>query len=625
MAASSAAKSAEQTEFGLQTKSSLPLVFFNRFSHVNNSLKPIREYRWKYRNGEGMGSSGHLDHVALVKKLADELTISPVLIEILVSRGIDTFEKAHAYFRPSIEDLHDPAMMDGMGIAVARIVRAISNNEKIVVYGDYDVDGTNGASLIWSFLSKTGADVRYFIPDRVREGYGLSNVGIEHAKKYGASLLVAVDCGITAVKQVEYARSLGIDVIICDHHEPGDPLPNAVAVLDPLKPSCRYPYKYLCGCGVGFKLVQGLCEDPAIRSRIGGDGEELLLSYLQFVTLATIADIVPLTNENRTMVKLGLELINTAPLPGIRALIESSGLKLGRVNAGQVVFVLAPRINAVGRLGDAMRAVELLTCDSYEKALTLAQVMEEENRNRRKIDEETFAKAQEYIDQNIDVERNHAIVLHQDDWHPGVIGIVASRVVERYYRPTVLMTTIDGVAKGSARSISGFDIYQALKKCEGSLIQFGGHKYAAGLTVELSRVDEFRQAFYRVANESLPREMLTPVLNIDADIDIAELTPKFVRVLSQFAPFGPDNMRPIFSARSIELSGQPRIVGKNHLRFKVKKNSRIIDAVGFSLGDLLDRTVQGRSGLDLAFSLDENDFEGEMMPQLKIRDIKIVQ
>jgi len=563
--------------------------------------------------------------MAAVKRLADELTISPVLTEILVSRGIDSYEKARSYFRPSIEDLHDPGLMDGMGSAVARIARAVANNEKIAVYGDYDVDGTNGAALIWSFLSKTGADVRYFIPDRVREGYGLSVAGIEQCQKMGASLLVAVDCGITAVSQVVHARTLGIDIIICDHHEPGDPLPNAVAVLDPLKPSCPYPYKYLCGCGVGFKLVQALAEAPTIRSRIGGDGEELLLSYLQYVTLATIADIVPLTNENRTIVKLGLELINTSPLPGIRALIESSGLKPGRVNAGQVVFVLAPRINAVGRLGDAMRAVELLTCDSYEKALTLAQVMEEENRNRRKIDEDTFAKAQAYIDQNIDVEQNHAIVLHQESWHPGVIGIVASRIVERYYRPTVLMTTIDGVAKGSARSISGFDIYKALKKCERSLIQFGGHRYAAGLTVELNKVDEFREAFYRVANETLPKELLTPVLSIDAEIDIAELSPKFVRVLSQFAPFGPDNMRPIFSSRNVELTGQPRIVGKNHLKFKVKKNSRTIDAVGFGLGDLLDRTIQGRSGLDLAFSLDENDFEGEMMPQLKIRDVKIAQ
>ncbi|HEY6950900.1 MAG TPA: single-stranded-DNA-specific exonuclease RecJ [Bacteroidota bacterium] len=587
--------------------------------------KPIREYRWKYRNGESPAADEQLDRAALVKKLSDELTISPILTEILVRRGIDTYEKARAYFRPSTEDLHDPKLMDGVNAAIARIIPAIENKEKIIVYGDYDVDGTNGASLLWSFLKETGANVGYFIPDRVREGYGLSNAGIEQAKRNGATLLIAVDCGITAVKQVEFARSLGIDVIICDHHEPGVPLPNAVAVLDPLKPSCPYPFKYLCGCGVGFKLVQALCEEPFIRARIGGDGEELLLSYLQFVTLATVADIVPLTNENRTIVKLGLELINTAPLPGIRALIESAGLKPGRVNAGQVVFVLAPRINAVGRLGDAMRAVELLTCDSYERALTLAQVMEEENRNRRKIDEETFAKAQEYINQNIDISQNHAIVLHQESWHPGVIGIVASRIVERYYRPTVLMTTIDGVAKGSARSISGFDIYQALKKCEDKLIQFGGHKYAAGLTVELDKVEEFRQAFYRVANETLPAELLIPVINIDADVDIAELTPKFVRVLSQFAPFGPDNMRPVFSARNVELTGQPRIVGRNHLKFKVKKNSRTIDAVGFSLGDLLDRTLQGRAGLDLAFSLDENDFEGEMMPQLKIRDIKIVQ
>ncbi len=586
-------------------------------------MNAIREYRWKYRNGNGADTAAPEDRAALIKKLSDELTVSPVLAGVLVSRGIDTFEKARAFFRPSVEDLHDPKLMEGMSVAIGRIVRALSDKEKIVVYGDYDVDGTNGASLLWDFLNKAGADVRYFIPDRVRDGYGLSNAGIERAKNMGASLLLAVDCGITAVKQVEFARSLGIDVVICDHHEPGDPLPNAVAVLDPLKRNCAYPYKSLCGCGVGFKLVQGLCEEPLIRSRIGGDGEEILLSYLQYVTLATIADIVPLTYENRIIVKLGLELINTTPLPGIRALIESAGLKPGKVNAGQVVFVLAPRINAVGRLGDAMRAVELLTCDSYEKALPLAQVMEEENRNRRKIDEDTFAKAQEYINQNIDVEQNHAIVLHQDTWHPGVIGIVASRIVERYYRPTVLMTTIDGVAKGSARSISGFDIYQALKKCEDKLIQFGGHRYAAGLTVELDRIEDFRQAFYRVANETLPKELLTPVINIDSDIDISELTPKFVRVLSQFAPFGPENMRPVFSTRNVELSGQPRIVGKNHLKFRVKKNSRTIDAVGFNLGDLLDRTVHGRAGLDLAFSLDESDFEGEMMPQLKIRDIKI--
>lgn len=587
-------------------------------------MKPIREYRWKYRNADTSGS-GSPEREGLVKRLSDELTISPILAEILVNRGIDTFEKARSFFRPSMEDLHDPTLMDGMQAAVERIAKAIASNETIVVYGDYDVDGTSGAALLWSFLSKTGVNVRYFIPDRVREGYGLSNAGIEHAKQFGTTLLIAIDCGITALKQVEFSRSLGIEVIICDHHEPGDPLPRAVAVLDALKPLCQYPYKFLSGCGVGFKLVQALSEDSFIRSRLGSDCDSLLLSYLQYVTLATIADIVPLTNENRTMVKLGLELINTTPLPGIRALIETSGLKVGRVNAGQVVFVLAPRINAVGRLGDAMRSVELLTCNSYEKAVTLAQVMEEENRNRRRIDEDTFAKAQEYIEQNLDIEQNHAIVLHQDGWHPGVIGIVASRIVERYYRPAVMMTTIDGVAKGSARSVAGFDIYQALKKCEDKVIQFGGHKYAAGLTVELNKIDEFRAAFYKVANETLPKELLTPEIAIDADLDVAELTPKFVRVLSQFAPFGPDNMRPVFSTRNVEIYGQVRIVGKNHLKFKVKKNSRTIDAIGFNLGDLLERTLQGQAGLHLAFSLDENDYEGTMMPQLKIRDLKIAE
>jgi single-stranded-DNA-specific exonuclease len=584
-------------------------------------LKPIREYRWKYRNQNGNAAMADGEEIA--KRLSDELTISPVLTRILVSRGIDTFEKARSYFRPSMEDLHDPMLMQGMRSAVERIAEAIANQETILVYGDYDVDGTNGAALIWSFLSKTGAKARYFIPDRIREGYGLSQAGIEQARQFGTTLLVAVDCGITAHKPVEFARSVGIDVIICDHHEPGDTLPDALAVLDALKPSCNYPFKFLSGCGVGFKLVQALSENDQIRALLKEDYEELLLAYLQYATLATIADIVPLKGENRTIVKLGMELINTRPLPGIRALIETSGLKPGHISAGQVVFVLAPRINAVGRLGDAMRAVELLTCDSYEKALPLAQVMEEENRNRRKIDEETFTNAQEYIDQNLDVENNHAIVLHQDGWHPGVIGIVASRIVERYYRPTVMLTTLDGVAKGSARSIAGFDIYQALKKCEDKIIQFGGHRYAAGLTVELDKIEEFRKAFYAVANETLTKDLLTPEITIDADLDVADLTPKFVRVLSQFAPFGPENMRPVFSTHGVELFGQPRVVGRNHLKFKVRKNNRTIDAVGFNLGDLLDRTLQGRTGLHLAFSLDENDFEGEMMPQLKIRDLKV--
>ena len=580
-------------------------------------MSPIREYRWTLRRDTNVPP----EITNIVQSLSRELSISPILTEILVSRGIDTFEKARTFFRPSMEDLHDPFIMDHMDVAVKRISQAIVNNEHVVVFGDYDVDGTDSTAMLWKFLKDAGADVSYFIPDRIKDGYGISIGGIDHVHHIGATLLIAVDCGITAVLQVEHARSYGIDVIICDHHEPGNEIPNAAAVLDALKPSCSYPFKYLCGCGVAFKLIQALAATEPIRSTLGEDAPKRVLDYLQYITLATTADIVPLVNENRTMVKLGLELINSIPLPGIRALIETSGLSLGRISSGQIVFVLAPRINAVGRLGDANRAVELLASDSYDHAVQIARIMENENFQRRKIDEETFLQAQEIVEKFLEADNESAIVLHQEAWHPGVIGIVASRLVERYYRPTIMMTTVDGVAKGSARSISGFNIHEALKRCENTLIQFGGHKYAAGLTVELDRVDEFRDAFKQVAAELLTEELLTPEIKIDAEVQLSDLTPKFIRVLNQFAPFGPENMRPVFASRSVEVLGQPRIVGKNHLRFKVRSNTHVVDAIGFNLGHLLNRVRSG-SKVDVAFSLDEGEFAGETVPQLKIRDVK---
>ena len=580
-------------------------------------MSPIREYRWTLRRD----TNATPEIIQVAQSLAQELSISPILTEILVSRGIETFEKARSFFRPSMEDLYDPFIMNDMDATVKRISRAILNNEIILVYGDYDVDGTDSTAMLWKFLKDSGANVRYFIPDRIKDGYGISTAGIDHVRGTGATLLIAVDCGITAVQQVEHARSYGIDVIICDHHEPGNEIPNAAAVLDALKPSCSYPFKYLCGCGVAFKLIQALAASEPIRSKLGEDAPKRLLDYLQYVTLATTADIVPLVNENRVMVKLGLELINSIPVPGIRALIETSGLSLGRISSGQIVFVLAPRINAVGRLGDANRAVEMLASDSYDRAVQIARVMEDENFQRRKIDEETFLQAQEIVEKFLEADNDSAIVLHQEAWHPGVIGIVASRLVERYYRPTIMMTTVDGVAKGSARSISGFNIHEALKRCEDKLIQFGGHKYAAGLTVELDRLDEFRDAFKQVAAELLTEDLLTPEIKIDAEVQLSDLTPKFIRVLSQFAPFGPENMRPVFAARSVEVLGQPRIVGKNHLRFKVRSNTHVVDAIGFNLGHLLSR-VQSGNKIDIAFSLDEGEFAGETVPQLKIRDVK---
>jgi single-stranded-DNA-specific exonuclease len=600
------------------------------------SMTPVREYRWSFGTEEknSLGSTERRDDrvaapaevmssdfLGSAKRLSDELTISPILAEVLVKRGIDTYQKAKEFFRPTLDSLLDPFLMDGMATAVDRICAALTRKERILIYGDYDVDGTNGTSLLWLFLHRLGTNALRYIPDRLKEGYGLSSVGIDYARQQGVTLMITVDCGVTAIQKVRYARSQGIEVIICDHHETGDQVPEAIAVLDPLKSGCHYPFKYLCGAGVAFKLVQALCRSETVQTMYGGDPSDTLSSYLEFVALATTADIVPLVGENRVLTKLGLDLINSNPSPGIRALIETSGLELGRISAGQVVFVLAPRINAVGRLGDAMRAVELLTCQNYDQAIGLARVFEEENRNRRKIDEDTFLEAQQIVENYLNIENDNAIILHQETWHPGVIGIVASRLVERYYRPTIMMTTVDGIAKGSARSVAGFDIYKALKRCEDKLLQFGGHKYAAGLSVDMERLEEFKEAFHSVARELLNAELLTPELRIDAEIELSELTPKFVRILAQFAPFGPHNMRPVFVSRNVELLGQSRIVGNNHLRFKVRKHNRVLDAIGFNLGGLMEM-LQNRRTIDIAFSIDESEFAGELIPQLKIRDIK---
>jgi single-stranded-DNA-specific exonuclease len=563
------------------------------------------DYRWKL--------SPPPDE-AKVRKIVEALAVPNPIAAILVNRGIDTFEQARDYFRPSLNLLHDPFLMDGMDLAVSRVRDAIEKHETILVFGDYDVDGTNGAAMLYLVLKSLGANVLVHIPDRFKEGYGISKYGIDRARELNATLLLAVDCGITAVDQVEYARSQEIDVIICDHHEPSEKIPNAQAVLDPLKPSCQYPFKHLSGCGVAFKFLQGLARSYG--------REDLPYDYLDFVSLASTADIVPLVDENRTLVKLGLDQINLNPRPGIRALIERSGLKLGQLNTGQVVFVLAPRINAVGRLGAASRAVELLTCTDEATARELALVLEGENQNRRKIDEETFTHAQQLVEQYLDLENDAAIVLHQETWHPGVIGIVASRLVEKYYRPTVMLTTVDGVVKGSARSVAGFDIYQALKKVEDKLLQFGGHKYAAGLAVEADRLDEFRDAFNAVVKELLPDELRTPELRIDLHLDLKDITPKFIRLLKQFAPFGPQNMRPTFLSDDVEVVGSGRIVGKNHLRFKVRQDGIVLDVIGFNLGNFLTQLTPARKDLRLVYSVEESEWNGETIPQLKAKDLK---
>jgi single-stranded-DNA-specific exonuclease len=554
---------------------------------------PLREHRW---------TIAAPPDPATVARIAKEINVPDAIARVLVLRGVDDYDRARAYFRPTLDQLHDPFLLGGMRAAVDRLLLALERHEKILVFGDYDVDGTNGAAMHYLFFRELGADVGYTIPDRIKEGYGISRQGIERAHADGVRLFIAIDCGITAVDQIGLAVDLGLDVIICDHHETGATLPPALAVLDPITPGDPDPFKHLCGCGVGFKFVQ------AVAGAVGRP--ELPEHYLDFVTLASTADIVPLVDENRVICKIGLQRINENPRPGIRALMESAGLK-------------------VGRLGDATRAVRMLTSDDPAEARELAHVLEEENRNRRKIDEDTFAHARQLHEAMDDSTHEHAIVLHQGDWHPGVVGIVASRMVERYYKPSIMMATVDGVAKGSARSISGFDVFEALRRCEDKIIQFGGHKYAAGLTVEIEKVDEFRSAFNAAVRDLMTDELRTPEIRVDTAISLADITPRFFRILREFAPFGPQNMRPVFLSRGLEVVGAPRVVGKNHLRFRVRQNGSVFDAIGFGLAPLLSRVTGGRRDLEAVYTIEENDWSpagtprpAEPVPQLKIKDIR---
>ena len=564
--------------------------------------------RWKIRE---------VDDDYSVKSLADSLNISDVLARLLIQREVKTFAQAKYFFRPSLDSLHDPFLMNGMEIATLRVIKALTENQMIMVYGDYDVDGTCSTALLYMFFKELGASVDFFIPKRLTDGYGISKTGIDYAKEINASLIISVDCGITAVEETEYAKSLGMDVIICDHHQPKEAIPNAYAVLDPLKPECNYPFSYLSGAGVAFKLAQGVSE------RIGK--RDLPLKYLDLVALAGAADIVPLIDENRTLVKEGLEQINSNPRPGILALIESSNMHPGELTSGQIVFTIAPRINAVGRLGDAERAVELIITDSKSEAFKMAQVLESENYLRRKIDEDTFISALEIVENSLDLTTDTAIILHQESWHPGVIGIVASRLVERYYRPTIMLTTVDGVAKGSARSINNFNIYEALKKCENLLIHFGGHQAAAGLAVEVDKLTEFKLKFNQIVKETISEEDLLPEVTIDSKLKFSEITPKFIRIIDQFAPFGPGNMRPVFLSEDVRIEGKPRIVGNNHLVFAVRqKNSdKVFDTIGFNMGEYYHILSENHCEFDIVYNIDKSSKNGSSFPQFRIKDIKI--
>lgn len=581
----------------------------------------------------------------LVKDLASELSLPSVLVKMLASRGLDTKEKAEKFLYPSLKDLCDPYLLPDMEKGVNRVLQALKEKERVMIFGDYDVDGITATSLLFLVLNKLGANVSYYLPKRLIEGYGLSEEGIMEAEKRGVTLIISVDCGVTAVNEVKFARKRGIDTIITDHHEPHEILPEAVAIINTKRKSARstevdqqdpptigvnqrlhvagytrqvdeYPGGELSGVGVAFKFAQ------AIYRRLEQDETELE-DHLDLVALGTAADIVPLVGENRIFTKFGMNQIARTNKPGLKSLIFVSGILGKEIGTGQVVFILAPRINAVGRLGDAELAIRLLTTKDEAKASELARLLDQENQRRKNIDETTLEEALEMIEHNVDLNKDKAIVLASCGWHPGVIGIVASRLVERFHRPTI-MIAIDGEeGKGSARSIPGFHLYEALRECDDHLIRYGGHKYAAGLSISPKNIDLFRERLKKVTDQRLQNDDLIPKVLIDAELELSQIDSDLIKLLDLFAPFGPQNNRPVFLTRNVSVWGEPYVVGNNHLRLRVKKNGAVFDCIGFGFGDMSKPLCMKGVKLDLTYVIETNYWEETYKIQLRIKDLKI--
>ncbi|MEI7510051.1 MAG: single-stranded-DNA-specific exonuclease RecJ [Flavobacterium sp.] len=550
-----------------------------------------------------------------VRKLQNELQVDEIIATLLIQRGIETFEQAKTFFRPSLNDLHDPYLMKDMDKAVTRIETAIKNGENILVFGDYDVDGTTAVSLLSSYLRSYYQNVATYIPDRYDEGYGISYKGINFAEDNGFTLIIALDCGIKSIDHIAYANERNIDFIICDHHRPGDELPNAIAVLDPKRSDCSYPYDELCGCGVGFKLIQALAQN---RNQTIAD----LIPYLDLVATAIAADIVPITGENRILAKFGLEVINSNPRPGIKALIQN--IKKRRVlTITDVVFIIAPRINAAGRIKHGNEAVALLTEFDLERAEIFASEIEQHNIDRKDLDKQITIEALSQIETNNEKER-FTTVVYQENWHKGVIGIVASRLTETHYRPTIVFTKSGDKLAASARSVKGFDVYNALEACSEYLEQFGGHKYAAGMTLKEENYWAFKEAFEKEVQKTIPPDLLIPEISVDFEIDFADINPKLIRLLNQFEPFGPQNMTPNFMTKNIKDTGYAKPLGKDdeHLKLFVKqKDSEGFGAVGFGLGNKLEY-IKNQSTFDAVYCIEENEFNGNVSVQLRVKDLR---
>ncbi|HOI00240.1 MAG TPA: single-stranded-DNA-specific exonuclease RecJ [Bacteroidales bacterium] len=570
----------------------------------------------------------------IIRNLSQALNINRHLSNLLAQRGIYNFEQAKDFFRPQLEHLHDPFLMKDMEEAVNRIEKAISHGEKILVYGDYDVDGTTAVALVYSFLREMYEAVGFYIPDRYSEGYGVSEKGINFAAEEGYSLIIALDCGIKAIRKVAYATERNVDFIIGDHHRPGDELPEAVAVLDPKRNDCEYPYKELSGCGVGFKLIQALASRKGIPF-------ENLHRYLDLVAISIASDIVPITGENRILAHYGLKHINSAPRPGVEAILRYS--KIVRqtaegsqgtttpcyfnreLNVSDLVFLIGPRINAAGRMESGNNSVRLLICETLEEAEEIGKQINDNNEERRNLDAMTTREALGMIEGDKLATFAKATIVYNPQWHKGVIGIVASRLTESYYRPTIVLTRSNGLITGSARSIKDFDIYDAIDACSDLLEHFGGHKYAAGLSLREENLTAFQEKFERIVSASITEEMLVPEIEIDAEINIGDINRKFFDILKQFAPFGPGNMAPVFCSRKVTGSEDIRIVGNNHLKMSVGSQQARgfpVDAIAFGLGNHYER-IKNQEEFDICYHIELNEWNGVSRLQLNIKDIKM--
>jgi len=554
-----------------------------------------------------------------VEKLKEELNISGTIANMLVQRGIETYDEAKTFFRPEISDLHDPFLMKDMDVAVSRLNKAIENKEKILVYGDYDVDGTTSVALVYSFLKELHPNIDYYIPDRYGEGYGISNKGIDFAAENDFKLVIALDCGIKAVDKIDYANSKSVDFVICDHHTPGEKIPDAAAVLDPKRTDCEYPYKELSGCGVGFKLLQAL----TVKNELSFDS---LLKYIDLVAVSIASDIVPVTGENRVLAYYGLKRLNEAPGLGLKSIIEMNGLKNKEISISDCVFKIGPRINAAGRIESGRSSVELLVAENKEYAWQMSRKINDINETRQNLDRTITEEALSMINDNEAYQKTKSTVLYKEDWHKGVVGIVASRVIEHYFKPTIILTKSNEFATGSARSVSGFDLYAAIDACSDLLVNFGGHKHAAGLTIKLENVDEFRAKFELEVARTITPDQLVRKLKIDAEIKLSDITTKFYSIIKQFAPFGPGNMSPVYITEGVKDSGYTKAVGQESTHLKldaIDENNKRMQGIGFNLAEKYLSSIKQKKSFDICYSVEENEYMGRKSLQMRIKEMKI--